>query len=233
MPRKPLQIAIDGPIGSGKSTVAVEVARDLGIFLVDAGALYRAATLIAIRNKVKPEKAAQAALIFRWAKIIERRPTPQEADGRRITVLMDGEDISWAIRTHEIDDAVAKFAEHKEIIEAVHQKEGEMAASQSVVIEGREVGTVVLPQAQVKVYLTADIRTRAKRRFEEYERRGNQVVHSEIVRALKERDQLDMKRAYAPLRKAEDAVLIDTTHKTVKEVAGEILKLVPAEFALG
>ena len=232
MRRKLLQIAIDGPIGSGKSTVAAEVARRLGIFLVDAGALYRAATLIGLRRKITPDKATlSVADLFLKAKIVERLPLPQENDGRKITILMDGEDISWAIRTHQVDDSVAKFAEHKEIIEAVHQKEREMSRRHDVVIEGREIGTMVLPDAQVKVYLTADVHERAKRRFAEYERRGNHVAHSETVRALKERDELDMKRAWAPLRKADDAVLIDTTNKTVDEVAGEILKLIQAEFA--
>ena len=154
----------------------------------------------------------------------------RETDGRKITVLMDGEDISWAIRTHEIDDLVAKFGEHKQIIRAVHEKERNLASSRDVVIEGREIGTVVLPDAQVKVYLMADIRTRAKRRFQEYEARGNNVPHSEIVRALKERDELDMRRAYAPLRKADDAVVIDTTEKPVDEVVDIILKLVPGEY---
>ena len=232
MRRKPLQIAIDGPIGSGKSTAAAEVARRLGIFLVDAGALYRAAALIGIRHKIRPDQAPlDGAVLFRRAKIIERQPVGQEADGRKITVLLDGEDVSWAIRTHEVDDLVAKFAVNKEIIEAVHQKEREMSRWHDVVIEGREIGTMVLPEAQVKVYLTADVRERAKRRFAEYVRRGNHVSHSEIVRALKERDELDMKRAWAPLRKAEGAVLIDTTDKTVDEVAEEILKLVAENYS--
>lgn len=230
MRRKPLQIAIDGPIGSGKSTVAAGVARRLGIFLVDAGALYRTAALIAIRNKIKPNEAAKAALFFRRAKVVLRQPRGKEADGRKITVLLDGEDVSWLIRTHKIDDLVAKFGEHKEIIEVVHRKERMLAASQNVVIEGREIGTEVLPKAQVKVYLTADIKTRAKRRFAEYERRGNHVAHSEIVRAFRERDELDMRRAYAPLRKARDAILIDTTDKTVDQVVEQILGLVPKEY---
>ncbi len=233
MSAKPLHIAIDGPIGSGKSTVAAEVARRLGIFLIDAGALYRTAALIAIKHQIKSDKAAQAADIFRRVKVTERKPLVQETDGRKITVLMGGEDISWTIRTHEVDDLVAKFGEHKEIIQAVHEKERKLASSQDVVIEGREIGTVVLPDAQVKVYLTADIRTRAKRRFQKYESRGNNVPHSEIVRALKERDELDMRRAYAPLRKADDAVLIDTTGKSVGEVVEMILKLVPEEYFKG
>jgi len=232
MPVKPLHIAIDGPIGSGKSTVAAEVARRLGIFLIDAGALYRTVALVAIKYQIKPDKASQVADIFRRIKVTERKPLAKEADGRKITVLMDSEDISWAIRTHEVDDLVAKFGEHKQVIQAVHEKERKLASSQDVVIEGREIGTVVLPDAQVKVYLTADIRTRAKRRFQEYESRGNNVPHSEIVRALKERDELDMRRAYAPLRKAEDAVVIDTTGKPVDEVVDMILKLVPEEYKI-
>lgn len=229
----PFQIAIDGPIGSGKSTVARGIAKRLGLMLIDAGALYRTAALIALRGKFSPKQATQVAKKFREAIVIERQPNNRERDGRKITVLLNGEDVSWAIRTHEVDDLVAKFAEHKEVTDAVHEKERALAQSQGVVIEGREIGTMVLPRAQVKVYLTADIKKRAGRRFEEYTRRGNAVPHSEIIRALKERDELDMRRPYAPLRKAEDAVLIDTTRKTVSEVVDEILKLVPEEYKEG
>ena len=227
MPIKPLHIAIDGPIGSGKSTVAREVAKKLGILLVDAGALYRTVAFIAKQNHISPSNAAEAAFLFLRADIVQRSPASSESDGRKITLLLNQKDITWKIRTHEIDDLVAKFAEYKEVIKAVHQKEREIAQNQSVVIEGREIGTIVLPQAQVKVYLTADIKARCQRRFEEYERRGNNVSHSEIVRALKARDELDMRRAYAPLRKAGDAVLIDTTNKSVEEVVTKILRLVP------
>lgn len=226
MPTHSLQIAIDGPIGSGKSTVAKEVAKRLGLMLLDAGGLYRTAALIALRGTFMPDQAPLVAKKFRETRVVERQPNEEEQDGRKITVLLDGEDISWLIRTHEIDDLVAKFGEHKEIIDAVHEKERDIASAQGVVIEGREIGTVVLPHAPVKVYLTADIQKRADRRFAEYQKKGDLTPKNEIIRALKERDELDMRRAYAPLRKAEDAVLIDTTDKTVDEAVEEILKLV-------
>lgn len=228
MAKRPLQIAIDGPISSGKSTVAREVARRLGVMLVDAGALYRTVALIALRHKIPPQRAAEAADMFAKSRVIEKMPDDGD---KRTTVLLGGEDISDTIRTHEIDDLVAKFGEHKEVIDAVHEKEREMASSQGVVIEGREIGTMVLSDAQVKVYLTADAKTRAKRRLEEYLRKGDQTPESEIVRALKERDELDMRRAYAPLRKANDAVLIDTTEKTVEEVVNQILQLALREYS--
>lgn len=221
-----LQIAIDGPIGSGKSTVAREVARRLCIMLVDAGALYRTVALIALRHKIPPQRAAEAADIFSKSRVVENMPNDGD---KRTTVILDGEDISDAIRTHEIDDLVAKFGEHKAVIDAVHAKERKFASAQSVVIEGREIGTMVLPDAQVKTYLTADMKVRAKRRIEECRRKGDQTPESEIVRALKERDELDMRRAYAPLRKAEEAVVIDTTNKTVGQVVEEIMKLIPPD----
>lgn len=224
MVTRPLQIAIDGPIGSGKSTVAREVARRLGIMLVDAGALYRTVTLIALKQGIAPERAADAAGIFVRSRVIEKMPGNGD---QRTIVLLDDKDISDAIRTHEIDDLVAKFGEHKEVIDAVHAKEREIANTQSVVIEGREIGTIVLPDAQVKVYLTADMKARSKRRIEEYRRKGDETPESGIVRALKERDELDMRRAYAPLRRADDAVVIDTTNKTIEEVVKEIMKHVP------
>lgn len=230
MPVKPLHIAIDGPIGSGKSTVAKEISRRLNIFLIDAGAIYRTAAYIAIRDNLSPLQAAEIAKRLKGSKLIERQPSAKEQDGRKITVLLDNKDISWDIRGHGIDDLVAKIAVNKVVIDAVHVKEKLLAKGQSVVIEGREIGTMVLPRAQIKVYLTADPRERAKRRFQEYQKKGDITPHGEIVRALKERDELDMRRAYAPLRKADDAVLVDTTGKPVDDVVDSILKLVPEEY---
>lgn len=231
MPVKPLHIAIDGPIGSGKSTVAKEISRRLNIFLIDAGAIYRTAAYIAIRDDLNPGQAVEIAKKLRNSKLIERQPSAKEQDGRKITVLLDNKDISWDIRGHGIDDLVAKIAVNKVVIDAVHAKEKLLAKGQSVVIEGREIGTMVLPRAQVKVYLTADPRERAKRRFREYQGKGDSTPHGEIVRALKERDELDMRRAYAPLRKADDAFLVDTTGKPVDDVVDSILKLVPKEYS--
>lgn len=232
MQERSLHIAIDGPIGSGKSTVAKEISRRLNIFLIDAGAIYRTAAHIALRDRLSPQQAKKIAGKLKKAEFIERQPSAGEQDGRKITVLLDGKDISWDIRGHTIDDVVAKIAFHKEVIDVVHEKERLLAKSRNVVIEGREIGTMVLPDAQVKIYLTADIHERAKRRFSEYEAGGDKTPHGEIVRALKERDELDMKRAYAPLRKAEDAVVIDTTVKSVDEVVDMILKLVPEEYLI-
>jgi len=230
MPVKSLHIAIDGPIGSGKSTVAKEISRRLNIFLIDAGGIYRAAAYIALRDGLNPQQAKEIAARLKKAKLIERLPAAKEQDGRKITVLLDGKDISWDIRGHTIDDIVAKIAFHKEVINVVHEKERLLAKSRNVVIEGREIGTMVFPDAQVKVYLTADVHERAKRRFSEYDVKGDKTPHREIVRSLKERDELDMKRAYAPLRKAEDATVIDTTGKSVDAVVDIILKLVPKEY---
>lgn len=230
MPVKPIHIAIDGPIGSGKSTVAKEISRRLNIFLIDAGAIYRTAAHIALRDRLNPQQAKKIAGKLKKAEFIERQPSAGEQDGRKITVLLDGKDISWDIRGHTIDDVVARIAFHKEVIDVVHEKEKLLAQSRNVVIEGREIGTMVFPDAQVKIYLTADVHERAKRRFAEYKDKGDETPHGEIVRALKERDELDMKRAYAPLRKADDAVLIDTTGKSVNEVVNMILKLVPEGY---
>ncbi len=233
MPAKPLHIAIDGPIGSGKSTVAKEISRRLNIFLIDAGAIYRTAAHIALRDNLSSKQAGEIAKRLSGSKLIERQPSAKEQDGRKITVLLDGKDISWDICGHGIDDLVAKIAVNKIVIDAVHDKEKLLAKGQSVVIEGREIGTMVLPKAQVKVYLTADPGERAKRRFREYQNKGDTASHGEIVRALKERDELDMRRAYAPLRKADDAMLVDTTGKPANEVVDAILKLVPEEYFRG
>lgn len=230
MARKPLQIAIDGPIGSGKSTVAQKIARRLRVLCVDAGALYRTAAYIALRDGLSPKEAQIAAQRFRQARVVQRAPVGKENDGRKNTLLLDGKDISWEIRTHAIDDFVAKVSQDKTVIAAVHEKEREMANTQDVVIEGREIGTLVLPAATVKVYLTAAAEKRAARRFAEYQGHGDPTPEHEIVRALKERDELDMRRLYAPLRKADDAVLIDTTDRTVEEVVEMILQLVPGEY---
>lgn len=225
--KKPLQIAIDGPIGSGKSTVAGLLAEKLNLFLVDAGALYRAAAYLAMRDGLTPEEYLEIAKRYRKAKVIEG---VAEGIGKQIKITLDGEDISDKIRTHGIDDLVAKIAKNKEVIDAVHEKEREIAKARSVVIEGREIGSVVLREAQVKIYLTAGMRKRAQRRIEEYRAKGDQTPEEHIIRSLKERDELDMRRLYAPLIKADDTVLIDTTEITAEEAADKIIKLVPSEY---
>lgn len=230
MPNLPLQIAIDGPIGSGKSTVAREIARRLGLILVDSGAFFRTATYIALRDHLPPTAGAIIAQRLLAAKLVQREPTAAEEDGRKVTILLDGRDVSWEIRTHQIDDLVAKVSRNKEVIGAVHQKERELITTRGVVIEGRDIGINILPDAAVKIYLTAEIKTRVQRRFKEYQRRGDHVSQNEIVKALRERDAADMRRPQAPLRRAKGAKVIDTTNRTVEAVVEMILKLVPEEY---
>lgn len=229
MATTPLQIAIDGPIGSGKSTVAREIARRLGLTLVDSGAFFRTATYIALRDHLPPTAGAIIAQRLLAAKLVQREPTAAEQDGRKVTILLDGRDVSWEIRTYQIDGLVAKVSRNKEVIGAVHRQEEKLITTRGVVIEGRDIGINVLPNAAVKIYLTAQIKKRVQRRFKEYQRRGDHVSQNEIVKALRERDELDMRRPHAPLRKARGAKVIDTTNRTVDEVVETILKLVPEE----
>jgi CMP/dCMP kinase len=214
-------VAIDGPAGSGKSTVARGVARRLGFTYLDSGALYRAVTLAALDAGADLDDGPALARLAADARIELR---DREHDYVRVT--LDGRDVSEEIRAPEVTGESSRVAAHREVRAALLAKQRELIAAGNYVVEGRDIGTVVAPDAPIKAFLTADPGERARRRAAELKRRGLEAEADEVRRAIEQRDRLDSTRSAAPLRTADDAVVIDTTGLDAAEVIDRVLELV-------
>jgi cytidylate kinase len=217
---KGLVIAIDGPVGAGKSTVAKLVARKLGYLYVDTGAMYRAVALKALRLGMDINDPIVMAMLAEATDI----QLQQQGDGS-VRVFLDGEDVTEAIRTPEVSEASSIVSAHEGVRKVLAERQKAMAELGGVVMEGRDIQTVIAPDAEVKIFLTASLEERAKRRRLELQQKGISVSYEEVLQEVKERDERDKTRAIAPLRKAPDAVEIDTTGMTPEEVAEKIVKL--------
>ena len=219
-------IAIDGPAGAGKSTIAKNVAKELSFIYVDTGAMYRAMALYLHRNGISADDPEKIAAGCGGADIsIEYR------DGEQV-VLLAGENVNAWLRTEEVSAMASKSSAVPRVRERLLQLQQELAATQNVVMDGRDIGTVVLPHAQVKIYLTASVEVRAKRRYLEQKAKGEKVDLKEIEAEIAERDHRDMTREVAPLKLADDAVLVDSSDMTIDEVAQRILAIVKEKMAL-
>ncbi len=214
-------VAIDGPAGSGKSTVSKLVAKRLGYLYVDTGAMYRAAALKALRLGMDVYDEAMMNHLAQITNITLQ----QQSDGS-VRVLVDGEDVTEAIRTPEVSEASSIISAHLGVREALTMKQKLLAERGGVVMEGRDVQTVVAPDAEVKVFLTASLEERAKRRWIEMRQRGIDITYQQVLQDVLERDERDSTRSVAPLRKAPDAIEIDTTNMTIDEVVDKIVELV-------
>ncbi len=212
-----IAIAIDGPAAAGKSTVAKIVAEKLSCVYIDTGAMYRALTLKAINNQVdlQNEEPLVGLLANTTIKL------KQSATGQ--LVILDTEDVTEAIRSQEVTNNVSYVAMHPEIRGEMVARQQALAAHTSVVMDGRDIGTHVLPNAEVKIFLIATVEERAKRRFEENTKKGYNVDLEELKKEIEQRDLIDSQREAAPLIKAENAVEIDTTSLTIEQVADNIL----------
>jgi cytidylate kinase len=215
---KRVVVAIDGPAGAGKSTLARRVAGKLGFVYIDSGAMYRAVALAALRSGTDLSDAARLEQLSRAARI------EFEPGGAR--VLLDGEDVSAAIRAPEISPAASKVSVFSGVRRALVEKQRQMAAAVSVVMEGRDIGSVVFPDARVKIYLDADPKVRAARRVREMREKGQTLDAAEVEREIRERDRRDSTRADSPLLRAPEAVYVDTTALGPDEVERVILEIV-------
>lgn len=219
--RASIAVAIDGPMGSGKSTIAREVARRLGFHYVDTGAMYRAFAVAAIQRGVAPDDAAGLA---RLARTVTLTLEPQENGSAR--VLVDGEDVTSALRRVEVNRIVARVARVPEVRQALGAIQRSLGNRGGVVMEGRDIGSVILPDAGVKVYLTAAIDARARRRQAELAASGTSMPLEEVQRIIEEDDRVATTREVAPLRVAPGAVLIDNTERSIDQVVDQIVALV-------
>ena len=212
-------IAIDGPAGAGKSTVAKRIARELNYIYVDTGAMYRAMALYLIHNQVDSRDQAAIAEACRYADI-----SIEYQDGEQV-VLLNGENVNAYLRTEEVGNMASVSSAVPEVRLKLVELQRRLAAKADVVMDGRDIGTYVLPDADVKIYLTASSRTRAERRFLELKEKGGNRSLDEIEQDIVERDRREMSREFAPLRQAEDAVLVDSSDMTADEVVERIISL--------
>lgn len=218
-------IAIDGPAGAGKSTIARRVAARLGFLYVDTGAMYRALGLWALRAGVDLQDAQRLGQLAAAARI------DFAANGTR--VLLNGEDVTEAIRSPEVSAAASLISTYPIVRRAMVAEQRRIGSHSSVVMEGRDITTVVFPEADVKIYLDAAPETRAQRRLDELAERGQQLTPAQVAAELAERDRRDRSRAEAPLVQAPDAVLIDTTSLSIEQVEEAVLKLIRQRIGNG
>jgi cytidylate kinase len=209
---KRINVAIDGPAGAGKSTIARLVARELGYIYVDTGAMYRAVTLCMIRAGLKADQEDAVGDLAEKLEIQLRTGT----DGQ--IVLADGRDVTREIRTTEVAQLVPAVAKIERVRRLMVVKQRTMAAEGGVVMDGRDIGSKVLPDAEVKIFLTASLEERARRRYEELKQADADVTYERVLRDLAERDEIDRTRKVSPLVVAEDAYVLDTSDLTIPEV---------------
>lgn len=218
----PLTIAIDGPVGAGKSTVSDVVASRLGILHLDTGAMYRAVGLYMLENKVDILDEGRVSALCEAGKV---NVDARYEDGVQHTLLND-RDVTPFIRTQEVGGAASAVSRYPAVRKMLVRRQQEMARQQPMLLDGRDIGTVVLPNATVKVYLTASSESRARRRMLQLREKGDATPLEEIIREVNARDYQDMHRETDPLRQAEDAVLVDSSDLTFDETVNAILSLV-------
>lgn len=211
----PRTIAVDGPAGSGKSSVSFAVAQRLGYLFVDTGAFYRAITLLALRRGIDPADQERVADLAR-STALDMTPDLED-DGRQYTLLADGEDITWQIHSPEVDAHVSVVAANPGVRQAMFAVQRALAARGEVIMAGRDIGTVVLPEADLKIYIDASLEKRAERRYLQRIRAGEEADLNHIYEGLRERDAIDSQREVAPLLRAPDAVYLDTTSLSLDE----------------
>ncbi len=221
-----LTIAIDGPAGSGKSSVARRVAAMLGYLYLDSGAMYRALALKALQHQVTLEDQTSLAALAKETHIELRAPNAeQEAAGAKNCVFLDGADVTQAIRTGEVAQAASRLATIARVREVLVAEQQRAGAGGGVVMEGRDIGTVVFPKAELKIFLDASPEVRAERRWKEHQEKGDKMTLAEVFEEVIERDKRDRERKVSPLRRAADAVLVDNTAMGIEETARLIVML--------
>ena len=213
----PTNIAIDGPAGAGKSTIAKRVAKELSFIYVDTGAMYRAMALYLLKHEIPMEDAEAIAESCQDASISIRYKNGEQQ------VILNGENVTALLRAEEVGNMASVSSANPSVRKKLVSLQQELAASADVVMDGRDIGTDVLPDANVKIYLTASSRTRAMRRYQELQQKGETCDLDAIEADIKERDYRDMHREISPLRQAEDAVLVDSSEMTIQEVCDAII----------
>lgn len=216
---KSIQIALDGPAAAGKSTIAKIVAEQLGYIYIDTGAMYRAITLKALNEGIDLSSNEEAGKLLSETEI-DLRPS----DNGQL-VFLDQKDVTEDIRSQQVTKSVSEMASHESVRIQMVKLQQQLANGRGVVMDGRDIGTDVLPNAELKVFMSASVEERARRRYEENKKRNIQTPLKELQEEIAKRDQMDSEREFSPLRQAEDAIYLDTTLLTIREAAAEILRM--------
>jgi cytidylate kinase len=222
----PSTIAIDGPAASGKSTIGAAVAEKLGYLYFDTGVMYRAVTSVALFRSVPIEDESAVTALAEQTQIDFLKPTIN--DGRQYTIHADGKDITWDIRSRAVDANVSPVSVYAGVRRAMTQQQRRIGLQGRVVMVGRDIGTVVLPEADLKIYLDASEEERARRRHRERVARGECVEFESVRQEIRKRDQIDSSRVVAPLKQADDAIYLDSTGLDVPDVIARVMELVTA-----
>lgn len=213
-------VAIDGPAGAGKSTIAKEIAKRLGYIYVDTGAMYRAMALYMIRKNIKPDETDKMSLASKEVDI-----TIEYYNGEQL-VILNGENVNPFIRSEEVGNMASVSSANKDVRLKLVDLQRQLASKADVIMDGRDIGTYVLPNANIKIYLTASSKVRAKRRYEELTQKGLSCNIEEIEKDIIERDRRDSTREFAPLKQAEDAILIDSSDMSIEQVINTVIEMV-------
>jgi cytidylate kinase len=223
-------IAIDGPAASGKSTVSQRVADALGFLFLDTGCMYRAVTLAVLQQGVDV-KDETAVTHLATHITIQVQPEQGEQDGRPYTVLLDGQDVTWDIRAPAVEANVSQVSSYLGVRQEMVQQQREFGKRGRVVMVGRDIGTVVMPDAPLKLYITASAAERARRRWQDRQDQGHLADFEAILADVERRDDIDSSREHSPLHPAADALIIDSTDKAVDDIVAEIVRMVKGSKA--
>ena len=213
-------VAIDGPAGSGKGTITKLVAEKTGLVNIDTGAMYRCVALKSLKSNINYEETERVEKLLENIKIEIKR------EGENQIIFLDGEDVSTQIRTPEIDACVAKFAALACVRNKVTPMQREMGQKQDIIMEGRDIGTTVFPNADVKIYLDASVEERAKRRYKQNLEKGIQTSYEEVLDSIIKRHKLETEREISPLVQAEDAIYLDSSNLTIEEVVAKVIEII-------
>lgn len=214
-----MKVAIDGPAGAGKSTIARLLAERLDYVYIDTGAMYRALTLLVLRHQVDPNHEDRVVGLLEGCDVLLKRV------GSEQRVYLNDEDVSEAIRTPEVSAHVSYVAQWPRVRKEMLERQRDLARQQDTVMDGRDIGTHVLPDAEIKVFLTASVEERARRRIRDLEEQGYRPDMKEMIHEIEKRDRIDSERETAPLKQAPDAVFLDTTEQSIQEVVQQIVIL--------
>lgn len=220
-------IAIDGPAASGKSTIGQQLARKLDYLYLDTGSMYRAVTLAALQQNVDINDETAVTELARQIEI-DIQPKTDEEDGRHYTVLLNQKDVTWKIRSPEVDAHVSMISSYLGVRQEMVKRQRQFGQRGSVVMVGRDIGTVVMPEAPLKLFITASAEERAYRRWRDRKAQGHEHPYDEILADVIRRDKIDSSREHSPLRPAADAIRIDTTNRPAETIVADILHMIKA-----